>query len=247
MSKTWRFLPQHTTHTEPLCIQTKHQKLLQQDSREYLKSFQRLFLWAGRFLDSDALYVKLNKRMAHSLDVGSPMITFPTILFSPSTFPFSFKQKESKRLINPQKPTHSRAGEMDLKLVWMLTWATAIALLTASSLSLTQDGQNPETHHLFFSFSLSFSGFQSSDIFSLFFAGETLLDMKEAFNDTRNVLRSWNGSDATPCNWTGISCYLHDHRVRSMYGTNSILLYFLLGCVCMEHFLREREVGFKKE
>ncbi|XXG40162.1 hypothetical protein AAC387_Pa01g0948 [Persea americana] len=74
---------------------------------------------------------------------------------------------------------------MDLKLVWMLTWATAIALLTASSLSLTQDG-------------------------------ETLLDMKEAFNDTRNVLRSWNGSDATPCNWTGISCYLHDHRVRSI-------------------------------
>lgn len=82
-------------------------------------------------------------------------------------------------------------------------------------------------------------------IWSSFFAGETLLEMKEALNDTRNVLRSWNGSDATPCNWTGITCHLHDHRVRSMYATNPISLYFPFGSVCKEHFLRKMKMGFE--
>ena len=37
--------------------------------------------------------------------------------------------------------------------------------------------------------------------------GFALLEFKKAItSDPQNALRNWNGSDATPCIWTGISC-----------------------------------------
>lgn len=37
--------------------------------------------------------------------------------------------------------------------------------------------------------------------------GIALLEFKKAItSDPQNALHNWNGSDATPCIWTGISC-----------------------------------------
>ncbi|XP_072957397.1 LRR receptor-like serine/threonine-protein kinase FEI 1 isoform X1 [Typha angustifolia] len=46
--------------------------------------------------------------------------------------------------------------------------------------------------------------------------GETLLELKEAFNDTKQMLRSWRRSDPTPCGWIGVTCSFPDLRVRSI-------------------------------
>lgn len=46
--------------------------------------------------------------------------------------------------------------------------------------------------------------------------GEVLMEMKEAFNDSKRMLSSWKRSDPNPCGWTGISCSFPDLRVRSM-------------------------------
>ncbi|KAJ4960094.1 hypothetical protein NE237_020004 [Protea cynaroides] len=46
--------------------------------------------------------------------------------------------------------------------------------------------------------------------------GETLLEIKDALNDSRGFLNNWRVSDGNPCNWTGISCHFNDQRVRSM-------------------------------
>ncbi|RVW35563.1 LRR receptor-like serine/threonine-protein kinase FEI 1 [Vitis vinifera] len=46
--------------------------------------------------------------------------------------------------------------------------------------------------------------------------GVTLLEIKSRLNDSRNFLGNWRDSDEFPCKWTGVSCYHHDHRVRSI-------------------------------
>ncbi|KAA3458331.1 LRR receptor-like serine/threonine-protein kinase FEI 1 isoform X3 [Gossypium australe] len=46
--------------------------------------------------------------------------------------------------------------------------------------------------------------------------GLTLLEIKSTLNDSKNFLGNWQATDENPCNWTGISCYPNDHRVRSM-------------------------------
>lgn len=46
--------------------------------------------------------------------------------------------------------------------------------------------------------------------------GVTLLEIKSRLNDSRNFLSNWRDSDEFPCKWTGVSCYHHDHRVRSI-------------------------------
>ncbi|GKV14130.1 hypothetical protein SLEP1_g25043 [Rubroshorea leprosula] len=46
--------------------------------------------------------------------------------------------------------------------------------------------------------------------------GLTLLEVKSTLNDTRNSLDNWQASDESPCNWTGISCYPQDQRVREI-------------------------------
>ncbi|GLT63062.1 hypothetical protein SLA2020_356550 [Shorea laevis] len=46
--------------------------------------------------------------------------------------------------------------------------------------------------------------------------GLTLLEIKSTLNDTRNSLDNWQASDESPCNWTGISCYPQDQRVREI-------------------------------
>ncbi|OVA09082.1 Protein kinase domain [Macleaya cordata] len=46
--------------------------------------------------------------------------------------------------------------------------------------------------------------------------GITLLEIKWSFNHTRSFLSNWRPSDASPCNWTGITCNLHDNRVSSI-------------------------------
>ncbi|XP_042482449.1 LRR receptor-like serine/threonine-protein kinase FEI 1 isoform X3 [Macadamia integrifolia] len=46
--------------------------------------------------------------------------------------------------------------------------------------------------------------------------GYTLLEIKDALNDSRGFLNNWRASDANPCNWTGISCHFRDQRVRSI-------------------------------
>ncbi|XP_047147362.1 LRR receptor-like serine/threonine-protein kinase FEI 1 [Vigna umbellata] len=45
--------------------------------------------------------------------------------------------------------------------------------------------------------------------------GLTLLEIKSALNDTKNVLSNWQEFDETHCRWTGISCHPgDDQRVR---------------------------------
>ncbi|KAL5722572.1 hypothetical protein ACHQM5_006080 [Ranunculus cassubicifolius] len=46
--------------------------------------------------------------------------------------------------------------------------------------------------------------------------GETLLEIKETLNDSKNSLRNWNDLDASPCNWTGITCNPQDQSVISI-------------------------------
>ncbi|KAK9119440.1 hypothetical protein Scep_017533 [Stephania cephalantha] len=46
--------------------------------------------------------------------------------------------------------------------------------------------------------------------------GKTLLEIKGQFNDSRNSLWNWRASDASHCNWTGISCYPNEDLVRSI-------------------------------
>ncbi|KAJ8771878.1 hypothetical protein K2173_027055 [Erythroxylum novogranatense] len=46
--------------------------------------------------------------------------------------------------------------------------------------------------------------------------GLTLLEIKSALNDSRNMLGNWQASDESPCKWTGISCDPHDQRVNSI-------------------------------
>ncbi|CAK8563133.1 unnamed protein product [Lathyrus sativus] len=47
--------------------------------------------------------------------------------------------------------------------------------------------------------------------------GQTLLEIKSTWNDTKNVLSNWQDFDESPCAWTGISCHPDDEqRVRSI-------------------------------
>ncbi|KAH7529153.1 hypothetical protein FEM48_Zijuj05G0154300 [Ziziphus jujuba var. spinosa] len=52
--------------------------------------------------------------------------------------------------------------------------------------------------------------------FALTEDGLTLLEIKSTLNDSKNLLSNWVASDESPCNWTGISCYPQDQRVRSI-------------------------------
>ncbi|KAL3528319.1 hypothetical protein ACH5RR_007641 [Cinchona calisaya] len=46
--------------------------------------------------------------------------------------------------------------------------------------------------------------------------GIALLEFKNSLNDSNNYLSNWNGSDDSPCGWTGISCHPQDHSVISI-------------------------------
>ncbi|GAV87749.1 Pkinase domain-containing protein/LRR_1 domain-containing protein/LRRNT_2 domain-containing protein [Cephalotus follicularis] len=46
--------------------------------------------------------------------------------------------------------------------------------------------------------------------------GFTLLEIKSALNDSRNILGNWQATDESPCKWTGISCNPNDHSVSSI-------------------------------
>ncbi|CAN1262353.1 LRR receptor-like serine/threonine-protein kinase FEI 1 [Linum perenne] len=46
--------------------------------------------------------------------------------------------------------------------------------------------------------------------------GLTLLELKGTLNDTNNRLANWEPTDASPCQWTGISCHPNDDRVTSI-------------------------------
>ncbi|XP_021902685.1 LRR receptor-like serine/threonine-protein kinase FEI 2 [Carica papaya] len=65
---------------------------------------------------------------------------------------------------------------------------------------------------LVFSAATLFSSFSSA----LTEDGLTLLEIKSALNDTKNVLINWQATDEYPCSWTGIDCYPNDFRVRSI-------------------------------
>ncbi|KAF6164329.1 hypothetical protein GIB67_029212 [Kingdonia uniflora] len=45
---------------------------------------------------------------------------------------------------------------------------------------------------------------------------KALLEIKRCLNDTQRFLSNWRASDHSPCNWTGITCHLRDHRVISI-------------------------------
>lgn len=60
--------------------------------------------------------------------------------------------------------------------------------------------------------------------FNFVLAGLTLLEIKNALNDSRNILGNWRATDESPCKWTGISCHPHDQRVSSMYVINSLAI-----------------------
>jgi hypothetical protein len=36
-----------------------------------------------------------------------------------------------------------------------------------------------------------------------------LIEFKQALTDPKTFLKSWNASDATPCQWVGITCSLN--------------------------------------
>ncbi|KAL4199881.1 hypothetical protein AMTRI_Chr03g146990 [Amborella trichopoda] len=68
---------------------------------------------------------------------------------------------------------------------------------------------------LFFLFALTLTlSSLSSSVFGLTQDGEALLEMKRGLNDTKGLLSNWKDTDINPCNWTRISCHLHDQRVR---------------------------------
>ncbi|CAL9077078.1 LRR receptor-like serine/threonine-protein kinase FEI 2 [Musa acuminata AAA Group] len=46
--------------------------------------------------------------------------------------------------------------------------------------------------------------------------GESLLELKLGFNDSKQMLRSWRPSDSNPCSWLGVACHLSDLTVRSI-------------------------------
>ncbi|KAJ4769429.1 BRI1-associated receptor kinase [Rhynchospora pubera] len=56
----------------------------------------------------------------------------------------------------------------------------------------------------------------SMEAFALTPDGEVLMELKEAFNDTKRMLSSWKRTDPNPCGWTGVSCSFPDLRVRSI-------------------------------
>ncbi|KAF3333012.1 LRR receptor-like serine/threonine-protein kinase FEI 1 [Carex littledalei] len=63
---------------------------------------------------------------------------------------------------------------------------------------------------------LAIVAFLSMNAIALTPDGEVLMELKEAFNDTKRTLSSWKISDPNPCGWTGISCSFPDLRVRSI-------------------------------
>lgn len=62
-------------------------------------------------------------------------------------------------------------------------------------------------------------------------SGLTLLEIKSTLNDSKNLLSNWVASDESPCNWTGISCYPQDQRVRSMYVLPIFFISILLDSI----------------
>ncbi|KAI0501583.1 hypothetical protein KFK09_016528 [Dendrobium nobile] len=46
--------------------------------------------------------------------------------------------------------------------------------------------------------------------------GMVLLELKERFNGTNWMLRSWRAKDPNPCGWAGVTCHFPDLRVRSI-------------------------------
>ncbi|KAJ4974058.1 hypothetical protein NE237_007232 [Protea cynaroides] len=56
----------------------------------------------------------------------------------------------------------------------------------------------------------------SASAFAMSQDGYTLLEIKDALNDSGGFLNNWRASDANPCNWTGISCHFDDQQVRSI-------------------------------
>ncbi|PON45528.1 Mitogen-activated protein kinase kinase kinase [Parasponia andersonii] len=55
-----------------------------------------------------------------------------------------------------------------------------------------------------------------SSSFALTEDGLTLLEIKSTLNDSKNFLQNWLPTDESPCQWTGISCYSQDQRVRTI-------------------------------
>ncbi|CAI9281374.1 unnamed protein product [Lactuca saligna] len=52
--------------------------------------------------------------------------------------------------------------------------------------------------------------------FALTEDGLTLLEFKQALNDTKNTLSNWADNVETPCQWTGITCHPTDQRVLAI-------------------------------
>lgn len=93
-----------------------------------------------------------------------------------------------------------------------------VTLLGPCCLALSEDGEAPFR----FSTLLVFVEMWclALDIFlGTFVSGVTLLEVKSSLNDSGNFLSNWRDTDEFPCKWIGVSCYHHDHRVRSMYVT----------------------------
>ncbi|KAL5064755.1 hypothetical protein RYX36_026492 [Vicia faba] len=67
------------------------------------------------------------------------------------------------------------------------------------------------------SFFLIFTTLFNTSSLALTQDGQTLLEIKTTWNDTKNVLSNWQDFDESPCAWTGISCHPDDERrVRSI-------------------------------
>ncbi|CAJ2664486.1 unnamed protein product [Trifolium pratense] len=66
-------------------------------------------------------------------------------------------------------------------------------------------------------FLLIFTTFFNPSSLALTQDGQTLLEIKNTLNDTKNVLSNWQEFDESHCAWTGISCHPGDEqRVRSI-------------------------------
>ncbi|GFP98843.1 leucine-rich repeat receptor-like serine/threonine-protein kinase at1g17230 [Phtheirospermum japonicum] len=67
--------------------------------------------------------------------------------------------------------------------------------------------------------------------------GATLLEFKMSLNDPFLNLQNWNYLDSNPCNWTGVLCSPHNHRVISLHLSGLNLSGTLSSTICKLPFL----------
>lgn len=64
--------------------------------------------------------------------------------------------------------------------------------------------------------------------------GLALQAFKQAIQDPKEALKSWNDTDITPCNWWGITCFNSTDLVKSMYIPGPQNFYLWKSCIFLQ-------------